>query len=60
MMESLPTLTYHHTAMAVETEVSDLDSEQDEYLSAEEPELESSIDISSVRDNPYWSGARRR
>ncbi len=46
--------------MAVETEVSDLDSEQDEYLSAEEPELESGIDVSSVRDNLYWSGARRR
>ena len=38
----------HHTVMDIESEESD--SEQDEYLSAEEPELEPGINVSSVRD----------
>ena len=51
-----PSITHHHTAMDIEeTEISDSNSEQDEYLSAEEPEPElgPGIDVSvssSVRD----------
>ena len=43
-----PPPTNQHTAMDIESEESD--SEQDEYLSAEEPELEPGINVSSVRD----------